>query len=212
MPGRPMTAARTEPPAMTSARSAGDRAAAARSETPRREPPSDTRCLLRRLAPTDLPALLAIERQSFEYPWSADDFRRALAHCRVRGLAAIRGNRFVGYLIYAIRRSDLRLLSMAVAPAARGRGVGRRLAMALLDRLRAHGRRRVSLLVRDRNLPAQLFFRGLRFRAVKVLRQYLDNGEDAYLMRYQPCDAGGRVIRRILAGDARAAPESPKES
>ena len=42
------------------------------------------------------------------------------------------------------------------------------------------------LEVRETNLPAQLFFRQLGFRAVSVLRDfYEDTTEDAYLMQYR---------------------------
>jgi ribosomal-protein-alanine N-acetyltransferase len=39
--------------------------------------------------------------------------------------------------------------------------------------------------VRETNLPAQLFFRSLGFRAISVLKDfYQDTTEDAYLMHY----------------------------
>ena len=42
------------------------------------------------------------------------------------------------------------------------------------------------MLVRETNLPAQLFFHKQDFRAVRVLRGfYGDSGEDAFLMEYR---------------------------
>jgi ribosomal-protein-alanine N-acetyltransferase len=39
--------------------------------------------------------------------------------------------------------------------------------------------------VRETNLPAQLFFRALGFRATIVLRNFFDDSaEDAYVMQY----------------------------
>mgnify|MGYP000694573899 CR=1 FL=1 len=50
----------------------------------------------------------------------------------------------------------------------------------------AQRRSRVTLEVRETNLPAQLFFRNVGFRAVSVLRCYYhDTPEDAYLMQYR---------------------------
>ncbi len=53
--------------------------------------------------------------------------------------------------------------------------------------------------MRERNLPAQMFFRGHGFQATKLLRNYYeDSGEDAYQMElrapaYDPFDEfGGR--------------------
>ena len=45
---------------------------------------------------------------------------------------------------------------------------------------------RITLEVRETNLPAQLFFKSAGFRAVTVLRAYYeDSPEDAYLMQYR---------------------------
>ena len=42
------------------------------------------------------------------------------------------------------------------------------------------------LEVRETNLDAQLFFKGLDFRAISVLRDFYDDTvEDAYLMQYR---------------------------
>jgi ribosomal-protein-alanine N-acetyltransferase len=76
----------------------------------------------------------------------------------------------------------------------------------LLSKLSAQRRTRVTLEVRETNLPAQLFFRANGFRAVSVLRNfYQDTPEDAYAMQYRwrPEASGGEVPdRRVgrLAG------------
>jgi ribosomal-protein-alanine N-acetyltransferase len=42
------------------------------------------------------------------------------------------------------------------------------------------------LEIRETNLPAQLFFRDIGFRAISLLRDfYEDTTEDAYLMQYR---------------------------
>jgi ribosomal-protein-alanine N-acetyltransferase len=57
------------------------------------------------------------------------------------------------------------------------------------------------LEVRETNLPAQLFFRSLGFRAISVLKDfYQDTTEDAYLMHYVAPAAGGEVVPRRMAG------------
>ena len=46
-------------------------------------------------------------------------------------------------------------------------------------------RGRIMLEVRETNLPAQLFFRSLGFRATSVLKDfYQDSTEDAYMMQF----------------------------
>ena len=54
---------------------------------------------------------------------------------------------------------------------------------AYLDRLEKY---RVLCHVRETNLPAQLFFRSLGFRAVSIVSDfYEDTREDAYLMQFR---------------------------
>jgi ribosomal-protein-alanine N-acetyltransferase len=56
------------------------------------------------------------------------------------------------------------------------------------------------LEVRETNLPAQLFFRSLGFRATSVLKDfYRDSTEDAYLMQYV-LEAAAEAMPRRLAG------------
>jgi [ribosomal protein S18]-alanine N-acetyltransferase len=62
-------------------------------------------------------------------------------------------------------------------------------------------RDRILLEVRERNLPAQLFFRSLGYRAISVLKDfYEDSTEDAYLMQYQSHEAAKVAMPRRMAG------------
>ena len=56
----------------------------------------------------------------------------------------------------------------------------------LVSKLAYQRRNRIVLEVRETNLPAQLFFRQLGFRATGVLKSfYEDTPEDAFLMQYR---------------------------
>ena len=65
---------------------------------------------------------------------------------------------------------------------ARGRGLGRALVVALLERLRGQGARRVSLEVRSRNAPAIALYRSLGFENEGVRPKYYRDGEDALVL------------------------------
>ncbi len=55
----------------------------------------------------------------------------------------------------------------------------------LVGKLSSHRRTRISLQIRESNLPAQLYLRSLDFRAIEVVRDaYEDTGEDAYVLQY----------------------------
>ena len=68
----------------------------------------------------------------------------------------------------------------------RMRGIGRQMAEKLASKLSSQRRTRITLEVRETNLPAQLFFKKVGFRATTVLRSYYeDSPEDAYVMQFQ---------------------------
>jgi len=154
----------------------------------------------------DMPEVLQIENEGFEFPWSEDDFIRCLRQRNCIGMVAEHEDRVIGFMIYELHRSRLHLLNFAVASDFRRRRVGCQMLTKLLAKLSAQRRTRIALEVRETNLPAQLFFRNLGFRAVSVLRDfYEDTTEDAYLMqyRYRPLESPVIVpINRItkLAG------------
>ena len=137
----------------------------------------------------DMSEILDIEALSFEFPWSEDDFVRCLRQRNCIGMVAEHGDRVVGFMIYELHKSRLHILNFAVHPDVRQNRVGVQMVNKLIGKLSHQRRTRILLEVRERNLPAQVFFRTLGFRAISVLRDfYEDTVEDAYLMefRYQP--------------------------
>jgi ribosomal-protein-alanine N-acetyltransferase len=137
----------------------------------------------------DMPAVLDIENQSFEFPWSEEEFIRCLRQRNCIGMVAEHDEQVVGFMIYELHKNRLHILNFAVDPNARRTGVGRAMVDKLIGKLSHDRRNRIMLEVRETNLDAQLFFRNLGFRAISVLRDFYDDStEDAYLMqlRYQP--------------------------
>jgi ribosomal-protein-alanine N-acetyltransferase len=144
----------------------------------------------------DMPEVLTIEEDSFEFPWSEEEFLRCLRQRNCIGMVAEHDERVVGFMIYELNKTRIHVLNFAVARDHRRLGVGRQMISKLIAKLSSQRRTRVTLEVRERNLPAQLFFRAGGFRAVSVLRNfYQDTPEDAYLMqcRYRP-EAAGVVL------------------
>lgn len=144
--------------------------------------PVHIRWMIRR----DMPDVLAIEEQCFEFPWHEEDFIRCLRQRNCIGMVAEAGQRVVGFMIYELHKNRLHILNFAVHDEHRRRGVGSQMAKKLMSKLSRERRSRVMLEIRETNLPAQLFFRALGFRAVSVLRHFYDDTpEDAYLMQYR---------------------------
>jgi [ribosomal protein S18]-alanine N-acetyltransferase len=146
----------------------------------------------------DMPEVVAIEREAFEFPWAEDDFTRCLRQRNCIGMVAEMADSVVAFMIYELHRTKLQMLNFAVRRSHRRLGIGTRMMDKLVAKLTPDRRGRIVLEVRETNLPAQLFFRSLGFRATSVLKDfYQDSTEDAYLMQYAADPLPGE---RRLAG------------
>lgn len=140
------------------------------------------RWLIRR----DMPAVMAIEFESFEFPWEEEDFVRMLRQRNCIGEVAEIGDRVVGYIVYEVFKTKIRILNLAVAGDERRQGVARAMVEKRIDCLPTAKRNCITLEVRETNLTAQKFFRALGFKCTNVLRDfYSDTDEDAYLFHYE---------------------------
>lgn len=161
----------------------------------------DLRVHIRWMIRRDMPEILDIEGRSFEFPWSEEDFVRCLRQRNCIGMVSEYGEKVAGFMIYELHKTRLHILNFAVHPDFRQHGVGAQMVNKLVGKLSHQRRTRILLEVRERNLPAQLFFRNTGFRAISVLRDfYEDTVEDAYLMefRYRPAvDEALQPVNRI---------------
>lgn len=133
----------------------------------------------------DMPEVLAIEQLAFPDPWQEDDFIKCLKRRDCIGMVAedSETGMVVGFMIYHLPKGKIRLENLAVHPDFRRMGIGRKMIEKLQGKLGSK-RRSLSMVVRETNLPTQLFFRSCGCRAVNILRGYYDNtDEDAYVFR-----------------------------
>jgi [ribosomal protein S18]-alanine N-acetyltransferase len=152
------------------------------SETVSTEPSEVAREVrVRRLAYSDLPAVIAIERRSFPIPWSLAMFVLELSKPSGICLAATAGEELLGYLVCSRYDQVWHLMNVAVAPEQRRLGVASR----LIERLFEDGRGQLpfTLEVRVSNHQAIAMYEGFGFHSAGVRpRYYHDNGEDALIM------------------------------
>lgn len=150
------------------------------------EQKQEVRVHIRWMIRRDMPEVLEVEAQSFEFPWLEEDFIRCLRQRNCIGMVAEHDDRVVGFMIYELHKTRIHVLNFAVADDYHRRGVGSQMVAKLIAKLSPQRRNRIVLEVRETNLAAQLFFRENGFRAVSVLRSYYeDTPEDAYLMHYR---------------------------
>ena len=136
---------------------------------------------VRRLAYSDLPAVISIERRSFPAPWSLAMFVLELSKPSGVCLAASEDGELVGYLVCSRYDRVWHLMNVAVDPDRRRRGIASRLISQLIAE--AGGRLPFTLEVRVSNREAIAMYERLGFRSAGVRpRYYQDNGEDALIM------------------------------
>lgn len=135
----------------------------------------------------DYPEVCAIERCSFEFPWSEEDFIRCLRERNCIGTVAEHEERVLGFMVYELHKSRLHILNFAVHPDCRYRGIGSALTRHMINKLSAGRRTRIMLEVRETNLDAQLFFKPQGFEAATILHNFYKEWteEDAYLFQYR---------------------------
>lgn len=164
---------------------------------------SDQSCVhIRWMIRRDMASVLAIEGQSFEFPWTEDEFIRCLRQRDCIGMVAERNEEVAGFMIYELHKTRIHILSFAIHPEFRRQSVGTAMVEKLVSKLAYQRRNRIVLEVRETNLPAQLFFRQLGFRATGVLKSfYEDTPEDAFLMqfRYEDESAQDGNAKRIAS-------------
>jgi ribosomal-protein-alanine N-acetyltransferase len=142
---------------------------------------------IRRLGLEDLQAVEAIERRSYQTPWSRSMFAGELAKATGLSLGAFVGGRLRAYLIVARYVDAWHVMNIAVDVDSRRRGIAQRMLEELFEITTRDGTRGYTLEVRVSNVGAIRLYERLGFLASGVRRgYYTDNREDALIMWRHP--------------------------
>lgn len=139
---------------------------------------------VRDMTASDIPQVLAIERDSFPRPWSEGLFLDELTRPETREwVVADSPWGVVGFGGLMQNETDGHILDLAVRPDARRQGLGTAVLSELLSRAVVRGVRRLTLEVRPANEPALSLYHRAGFREVgRRPGYYEDTGEDALIM------------------------------
>ena len=135
----------------------------------------------RPLIASDLPAVMEIETAAFAQPWSAALFADELVQPSRRYIAAEADDVLCGYGGIMLVGEDATVLTLAVAPAWREKGVASRILLELIELARRDGAGHVTLEVRESNEAALLLYAKFGFRAAGRRKGYYGT-EDAVVM------------------------------
>ncbi len=136
------------------------------------------------MVPSDLPEVVAIERASFPNPWTGALFLQELQVGFSRTIVA-RGEdgAILGYLCRWLVADEIHVLNVAVAPSARGSGLGAALVRQVLDEAAVRRVVAVTLEVRRSNTAGRRLYDSFGFEEVGARPNYYGRGEDALILR-----------------------------
>ena len=141
--------------------------------------------IYRQLTEEDLPAVVALEASSFSTPWTADQYRAVLRQGGCALFGAVDDGVLAGYIAVTVQPSigEMEVYNIAVAPASRRRGIGKKLLRLALEAAARNRVEQAILEVRVSNTPAIALYRSLGFTQVGTRTGYYhDTGEDALVL------------------------------
>lgn len=146
-----------------------------------------THHLIRLMRPEDLDQVMAIERTSFESPWTKNNFFDEFKNSDLSTQLVMEfDNRIIAFAIVWIIMDECHLANIAVHPDCRRKGVAEILLNKVIALAREKNCKKIMLEVRKSNTPAIQLYLKHRFEKVGVRKNYYHDGfmrqEDAVLM------------------------------
>jgi ribosomal-protein-alanine N-acetyltransferase len=138
----------------------------------------------------DAAAIAALHGKSFHRGWSESEIESLLVDRSVIAHRAMAGSSLVGFILSRTAADEAEILSVAVAPARRGKGLSRRLLDLHLRLLAGIGVRKVFLEVDEDNVPARRLYARAGFDEV--------GRREAYYQDATGRSAAALVLRRDL--------------
>ena len=133
--------------------------------------------------PADAAAIAALHKASFQRGWGEEEVYGLLIDKNVIAHRAMIGRAMAGFILSRLAAGEAEILSIAIAPKQRGRGLSRPLLDLNLRRLAGLGARTVFLEVDENNAPARALYRRAGFADVGRRKSYYQSGANALVLR-----------------------------
>jgi [ribosomal protein S18]-alanine N-acetyltransferase len=141
--------------------------------------------LIRPMAESDVSDVIAVERASYQFPWSEGIFRDCLRVGYVCRVVTV-GDQVIGYGVMSVGAGEAHILNLCIGDPYRCRGVGKRLLASLVERGTAAGMSEAFLEVRPSNTAAIRLYLAVGFEQVGMRRGYyqaVGGREDAAVLK-----------------------------
>lgn len=140
----------------------------------------------RPLVEADIPAVVAIEKNVYVFPWTAGNFSDSLLagyHC----WGCWHGENLIGYSIMMTALEEAHLFNIAVAAPWQTQGIGAHILRLAIKQARKSGCNTMYLEVRPSNIPARRLYDRFGFQQLAVRRDYypaITGREDALFLNF----------------------------
>jgi ribosomal-protein-alanine N-acetyltransferase len=132
-------------------------------------------------SPRDAARLAELHAASFHRGWPEDEFETMLQERNTLVQRLRLGRRIVGFAVSRMAADEAEILSIAIAPSHRGRGLSRALLLTHLRHLAGYGVRTVFLEVEENNQPARRLYDSSGFIQVGRRDRYYRQPDGAQL-------------------------------
>lgn len=149
--------------------------------------------LIRKPSMEDVHQIVHINRVCLPENYSLQYFISIIQKYKEFSVVAEVDNKVVGYVLTRIERMTKgfvpfsakrgHIISVAVLPEYRGRGIGAQMMQKVVEKLKEEGMEEVILEVRVSNAVARSLYFKLGFHDEEILKRYYLDGEDAALMK-----------------------------
>src|SRR5437588_4685489 len=133
--------------------------------------------ILSEAGPRDAGAFAVLHAAAFHRGWSEGEFEQLLLDRHVIAHRAAVADSIVAFILSRLVAGEAEILSVAIAPSRRGKGLGRQLLDHHLRRLAGLGARAVFLEVDANNVPARRLYQRAGFRSVGRRDGYYPTGQ-----------------------------------
>lgn len=138
---------------------------------------------IEQMKPDDIEVVAELDAKCFPTPWSISAYTTEVHNPNAYYIVARHNDRIVGYAGMWLVMGEAHITTIGVDPEFRGRKIGERMLINLLDEAIHRGARQATLEVREHNLVAQNLYRKYGFEEVAIRRgYYTDNNENALVM------------------------------
>lgn len=136
---------------------------------------------IREMKESDLPQVLAIQRELSFQDWNERQFLSEIRASYARCVVYETDESIAGYAVFHLMGPDSELLSIATKASTQRKGIGTALLQAGLEKLDFDAGDKMFLEVREGNAKARSFYEKHGFTAYGKRERYYSDGENAIL-------------------------------